>query len=91
MMQVTIGMNERTNYFTVHAPGCGHTERNHYSDVFSTDVASVKDLVDSCYGPERGSYYAEAGCDDDTGWIQYGGMDCLHVAPCARSLVKDLH
>jgi len=88
MNTVTIGFNENTQYFTIHKHNCHHVERDEYTEVFDIQATSVKELVDACYGSDRGSYYAEAGCTDQDGWIAYGGLDALRIAPCAKELMK---
>jgi len=77
----------------VHQAGCAHLKRRPLSqcrDGIIQELGSVQAVVESCYGPEAGSFYAENGIPEEdwgTAWREYVGE--FHFAPCTSELPEE--
>lgn len=74
----------------VHRTGCADIKRQ-YGGVarYNEEHADKRSVVDSMYGPEAGSFYEEAGCENEsTAWQQYEGE--FWFAPCVSYLPDDV-
>lgn len=94
--KVVLAENLRTGNWDIHAEGCTDIKRkrdyNLYGgrvNAYSLDAADIRECVDSVYGPLSGSFYLEAGLDenDPEAWSEFA--DNFHLAPCIRHLPRD--
>jgi hypothetical protein len=93
-MQITvIGPNlldQSKGSMHVHRAGCADLKRGQYRHMaaheqWTEEHNTVRSVVESVYGPEAGSFYAEAGLEDDPkAWESYVGE--FWFAPCTDSL-----
>lgn len=97
-VRVHVIANDHTGEIDIHAEGCADVRRRpqYQTSRFLgyalrvDEVADLREVVEMTYGPEAGSYYAEAGIDEADyaeAWQEFVGN--FVVKPCVRGLVRD--
>jgi len=76
---ISMGMNKWGNP-EFHSPTC----KNRIADSEQYEIASVRDCVDSVWGENCGSYYAESDYTPEQGWKEY--RKSTTICPCVGKL-----
>lgn len=87
-----IGAHGQKAHIVVHKAGCRDLSRIHGGESYTEEHDSAQSVVESVYGPEAGSFYAESGIPEDehaTAWKNHGYADDFHFAPCTSALPYD--
>ena len=88
-----VRVSDAKGEFHVHAAGCADLKRRPYTgrsaEVYHESHASVREVIDSFYGPAAGSFYEEAGYDNaDEAWPNY--VSEFWFAPCCADLPNEV-
>jgi len=82
----------RGAHIRVHVAGCRDLSRIHGGETYDEDHDSVQSIVESVYGPEAGSFYAENEIPEaewDTAWKDHDYVADFDFAPCVGALPFD--